>query len=88
MEQETNKLWKNERYCSTFEEADTLRNSLKLEDKTGFLQVKVKKSGDSSRYVVKTRIDPAMVNTLKDIEAQLETQKEKKNKKNKKEVSV
>ncbi len=40
--------WKNERYFSSFEEADQLRKSLKAYDKPGTLQVKVKRCGVGS----------------------------------------
>ncbi len=73
--------WKNERYFSTFEEADTLRKSLKTYDRSGSLQVKVKRCGEGgSLYVVKSRTDPSLKAALEEIEEKLLTSKNKKGK--------
>jgi len=75
--------WKNERYFSTFEEADALRKSLKSSDKTGTLQFKVKRCGVASvMYVVKSRVDPSLKAALEEIEEKMLRKKsEKKNSK-------
>ena len=75
--------WKNERYFASFEEADQLRKSLKAYDKTGTLQVKVKRCGvGSETYVVKSRVDPSLKAALDEIEEKLLRKKsEKKSKK-------
>jgi hypothetical protein len=78
-------LWKNERYFSTFEEADKLRKSLLLGDKTGTLQVKVKRCGVmGSQYVVKSRTSPELKAALEQIEEKILVVKQKKDKKSKK----
>ena len=75
--------WTNIRYLSSFEEADTLRKSLKSQDKTGTLQVKVKRcGGDEPLYVVKSRTDPTLKAALEEIEEKILVVK--KNKKTKK----
>jgi len=71
--------WKNERYFSTFEEAEALRNSLKAYDKTSALQVKIKRCGvGGNLFVVKSRTDPALKAALEEIEEKLLTSKNKK----------
>jgi hypothetical protein len=73
--------WKNERYFSTFEEADSMRKSLKAYDKTGALQIKVKRcGGNEPLYVVKSRTDPTLKAALQEIEEKLLTSKNKKGK--------
>lgn len=75
--------WKSERFFSTFEEADTLRESLKSYDKTGTLQVKVKRCGvGKTLYAVKSRIDPNLKAALEEIEEKmLKRKSDKKSKK-------
>jgi hypothetical protein len=75
--------WKNERYFASFEEADQLRKSLKAYDKTGTLQVKVKRCGvGRETYVVKSRVDPSLKAALDEIEEKMLRKKsEKKSKK-------
>ena len=71
--------WKNERYFSTFEEADAMRKSLTGADKTGTLAFKVKRCGEGgSLYVVKSRVDPVKLAELHEIEEKLLTKKSKK----------
>jgi hypothetical protein len=71
--------WKNERYFSTFEEADELRKSLKAHDRTSTLQVKVKRCGTAGGlFVVKSRTDPTLKAALEEIEEKLLTSKNKK----------
>ena len=54
-------LWKNERYFSTFDEADTLRKSLLSGPNGATLQVKVKRCGEGgTQYVVKSRTNPEL----------------------------
>jgi len=75
-----NESWKNERYFSTFEEADTLRKSLLHRD--GTLQVKVKRCGfEGTQYVVKSRVNPELKATIEQVEEQMLIAKEKKSKK-------
>jgi hypothetical protein len=78
-------LWKNERYFSTFEEADTLRKSLLSGPNGATLQVKVKRCGfEGSQYVVKSRQNPELKATIQEVEEQLLVSKQKKEKKTKK----
>lgn len=78
-------LWKNERYFSTFEEADTLRKSLLGGSNGATLQVKVKRCGlDGSQYVVKSRTNPELKAALQEVEEKLLVSKEKKEKKTRK----
>ena len=73
--------WKSERFFSTFEEADTLRKSLKAHDKTGTLQIKVKRCGvGGTTYVVKSRVDPTLKAALEEIEEKMMRKKDKKGK--------
>ena len=73
--------WKNERFFSTFEEADELRKSLKAYDRTSALQVKIKRCGVGGKtYVVKSRTDPTLKAALQEIEEKLLTSKNKKGK--------
>ena len=79
MSDQNGQSWKNERYFSTFEEADKLRKSLKL---GGLLSVKVKRCGENgSQYVVKSRVDQNALAELQQIEENLLTSKNKKSKK-------
>ena len=74
--------WKNERYFASFEEADTFRKSVKGQDKTGTLQVKVKRCGGvETKFVVKTRTDPSLKAALEEIEEKMLRTKTKKQKK-------
>jgi hypothetical protein len=75
--------WTNVRYLASFEEADTFRKSLKTQDKSGTLQVKVKRcGGDKPLYVVKSRTDPSLKAALEEIEEKmLVVKKSKKTKK-------
>lgn len=76
-------VWKNERYFSTFEEADQLRKSLHQQDAT--LQVKVKRCGEAgSLYVVKSRVNPELKAAVQEVEEKILVAKEKKAKKSKK----
>ena len=78
-------LWKNERYFSTFEEADTLRKSLLSGTQGATLQVKVKRCGlDGAQYVVKSRTNPELKAALQEVEEKLLVSKEKKEKKTRK----
>lgn len=73
--------WKNERFLGSFEEADTLRKSLKAQDKTGTLQFKIKRCGvGGTTYVVKSRIDPSLKAALEEIEEKMMRKKDKKGK--------
>lgn len=77
-------LWKNERYFSTFEEADTLRKSLLSGPQGATLQVKVKRCGlNGSQYVVKSRTKPELKAALQEVEEKMLIGKQKKDKKNK-----
>jgi hypothetical protein len=78
-------LWKNERYFSSFEEADAMRKSL-LSGATGAtLQVKVKRCGEEGRtYVVKSRTNPELKAIVQEVEEQMLVMKDKKAKKTKK----
>mgnify|MGYP003349961072 CR=1 FL=1 len=71
--------WKNERFLGSFQEADTLRKSLKAQDKTGTLQFKIKRCGiGGTTYVVKSRIDPNLKAALEEIEEKMMKKKDKK----------
>ena len=73
--------WKNERYFASFDEADTFRKSIKAQDKTGTLQVKVKRCGvEQSMFVVKSRTDPSLKAALEEIEEKMLRSKSKKQK--------
>ena len=73
--------WKNERFFSSFEEADLLRKSLKAHDRTSALQVKIKRCGEGGNlFVVKSRTDPTLKAALEEIEEKLLTSKNKKGK--------
>ena len=77
-------LWKNERYFSTFEEADMLRKSLLSGPQGATLQVKVKRCGPSgSQYVVKSRTNPELKAALQEVEEKMLIGKQKREKKNK-----
>jgi len=75
--------WTNVRYLASFEEADALRKSLKSQDKTGTVQVKIKRcGGDQPLFVVKSRVDPSLKAALEEIEEKmLVSKKSKKTKK-------
>lgn len=78
-------LWKNERYFSTFEEADTLRRSLLGDPRGATLQIKVKRCGlDGKMYVVKTRTQPELKAAIKEVEEKTTVAKEKLEKKSRK----
>jgi molybdopterin converting factor small subunit len=78
-------LWKNERYFSTFEEADTLRKSLLSGPNGATLQAKVKRCGEGgTQYVVKSRTNPELKAAIQEVEEQLLVAKDKKTKKSKK----
>lgn len=78
-------LWKNEKYFSTFEEADALRKSLLGGPNGALLQIKVKRCGLSgSQYVVKSRQSPELKAVAEQVEQQLAATKEKQEKKAKK----
>lgn len=78
-------LWKNERYFSTFAEADTLRKSLLSGPNGATLQVKVKRCGlEGKQYVVKSRVNPELKAALQEVEEKLIVTKQKKEKKAKK----
>ena len=57
-----NKLWKNESFHSTFEEADSIRNKLlriwSIDSKHKGMQVKIKWMSSKNKFVVKTRLHP------------------------------
>ena len=73
--------WKNERYFGSFDEADTFRKSIKAQDKTGTVQVKVKRCGnEQSMFVVKSRTDPSLKAALEEIEEKMLRSKSKKQK--------
>jgi hypothetical protein len=64
--------WKNERFFASFEEANAFRKSVKSQDKTGTLQVKVKRCGlGKETYVVKSRVDPSLKAALEEIEEKM-----------------
>jgi len=73
----TGKLWKNESYHSSFEDADIKRNKLIVnwseDEKHKGMQVKVKALSEG-RFVVKTRLHP-------DFEEKKENKKRGKNRK-------
>lgn len=70
-------IWKNERFFSSYEEANSLRNSLRLRDVSGTLQVKVKRCGTAGTlYVVKSRV-------VENVTQQKKPTKTKKNKETK-----
>lgn len=78
-------LWKNERYFSTFEEADSLRKSLLSGPNGPTLQVKVKRCGEEGKmYVVKSRVNPELKAAIEQVEEQILVTKQKKEKKTKK----
>jgi D-tyrosyl-tRNA(Tyr) deacylase len=71
--------WKNERYFSTFEDADALRKSLKTSDRSGTQQFKIKRCGvGGTTYVVKSRVDPSLKAALEEIEEKMMRRKDKK----------
>lgn len=76
--------WTSVRYFSTFEEANSLRNSLKTGDLSGTLQIKVKRCGISgSQYVVKTRQSLQMTAAAQSLDEAVETKPTKKTRKTK-----
>lgn len=81
-EQQTQKngeSWKNERYFSSYEEADKLKKSLKAQDKTGTYQFKIKRCGvGKTIFVVKSRFDPSLKAALEEIENKMMRKKSKK----------
>lgn len=78
-------LWKNERYFSTFEEADTLRKSLLSGPNGATLQVKVKRCGlEGKTYVVKSRTNPELKAAIQEVEEKILVTKQKREKKEKK----
>jgi len=58
----SSKLWKNESFHPTFEEADSIRNKLhriwKQDSKYKGMEVKVKWMPSKNKFVVKTRLHP------------------------------
>lgn len=79
--QKNGEAWKNERYLSSYEEADTLRKSLKAQDKTGTYQFKIKRCGvGKTMFVVKSRFDPSLKAALEEIENKMLSNKTKKDK--------
>ena len=64
--------WTSVRFFSTFDEAQTLRDSLKKSDLTGTLQIKVKRCGEGgTTYVVKTRQTAEMTAATVSVEEDL-----------------
>ena len=82
MSNEMGNPWKNERFFSSYEEADTLRKSLLGRDRSATLQVKVKRCGEGgAMYVVKSRQDPNAIAELQEIEEKMMSKKNKSKKK-------
>ena len=78
-------LWKNERYFSTFTEADALRKSLLSGSNGATLQVKIKRCGlEGKMYVVKSRTNPELKAAIEEVEEKILVTKQKKEKKTKK----
>jgi hypothetical protein len=78
-------FWKNERFFSTFEEADTLRKSLLSGPNGATLQVKVKRCGlEGTIYVVKSRTNPELKAAIQEVEEKILVTKQKREKKEKK----
>ena len=74
--------WTNERYVKTYEEAASLKKSLQLSEKAATMQFKIKRCGEEkSQYIVKSRIDPTLVNAVKEVEQQVAATKDKTSKK-------
>ena len=70
--------WTSVRYFSSFEEAQQLRESLRKEDTSGLLQVKVKRCGEGgANYVVKTRQNAQMLALESALSEELEVHKAK-----------
>ena len=70
--------WTNERYFSSFEEADTLRKALKLKDKSGIMEFKVKRCGEGGNsFVVKSRMNEKAKQELEEIENKMLSSKNK-----------
>ena len=76
-----NKLWKNESFHTSFEEADSIRNKLlriwEGDSKHKGMQVKIKYMSSKNKFVVKTRLHP-------DFEEKKEKKRGKNRKRNKK----
>ena len=76
-----NKLWKNESFHISFEEADSIRNKLlriwENDIKHEGMQVKIKYMSSKNKFVVKTRLHP-------DFEEKKEKKRGKNRKRNKK----
>jgi len=71
--------WKNERYFASYSEANELKNDLKAHDRSGILQLKIKRCGEGgSMYVVKSRQDPKAQAELEAIEQKLLSKKKTK----------
>lgn len=71
--------WKSERYFSNYEEALTLKNSLKAMDRAGLMEIKIKRCGiNGNQYVVKSRQNLKAMEELKQIEEKLTPSKNKK----------
>jgi len=78
-------LWKNERFFSSFEEADSLRKSLLSAPNGATLQVKVKRCGQEGKmYVVKSRTNPELKAAIQEVEEQVLVAKQKREKKSRK----
>ena len=79
-----NKLWKNESFHFTFEEADSIRNKLlriwEADRKHEGMQVKIKYMSSKNKFAVKTRLHP-------DFETKKEEKKSGKNRKRNKKNS-
>jgi len=74
--------WTNERYVKTYEEAASLKKSLQLSEKAATMQFKIKRCGEEkNQYVVKSRVDPSLVNAVKEVEQQVAATKDKTSKK-------
>ena len=74
--------WTNVRYFSSFEEADEMRKSLKIQDRMGMKEIKVKRSGVGGKlFVVKMRESAEAKAELEAIEEKLLNKKSKKSNK-------
>lgn len=80
----TGNTWTAVRFFCSFEEADTLRKSLKTGDLSGTLQVKVKRCGVSGvHYVVKTRQSAELAAATASLDEAVDAQPVKKTRKKK-----
>lgn len=77
--------WTSVRFFSSFDEAQTMRESLRKSDLTGTLQVKVKRCGEGGKmYVVKMRENAEMAAATASVEEDLGNKPPKKTRKPKK----